>query len=119
MINKLKIYLLKLIFTGAILVTIPISLVFAAENSKTPESKTCSSSAYMSSRWNEDNDKTHNHKSLGYKKLICKTGREAYVLVNPTPQPTEYEYELINYLNEKVTEIDPDMCLIVDKFCEQ
>lgn len=82
-----------------------------------PQVYTCKTTIYMSSRWNKNNSITYSNDSLGYRKLICKTGREAFIFVKQPAQ--DFLFTLVNFSNEPITKVSVNMCGIVDNYCDK
>ncbi|MCJ8323691.1 MAG: hypothetical protein HRU29_07715 [Rhizobiales bacterium] len=123
--NNLRIWgAFKTTFILAIAIAIFAMAAFAprahAEESssspKLPRAANCETTIYMSSRWNKNNSITYSDDSLGYRKIICKTGREAFIFVKHRDQ--DFLFTLVDFANQPITNISSNMCGIVDDYCD-
>uniref|UniRef100_A0A2A4YYF3 DUF4189 domain-containing protein n=1 Tax=OCS116 cluster bacterium TaxID=2030921 RepID=A0A2A4YYF3_9PROT len=86
-----------------------------AENSTLPVRQNCAKAAYISDQWNKNTKTSNQNNALAYKKLICQSGREAFILIEAAAQ--NFSYRLIDHSNKKISEKDGQMCVIVSKYC--
>lgn len=88
-----------------------------AENITLPAQENCAKAAYISDQWNINTKKLSENNRLAYKKLICNSNREAFILIDK--KDADFSYELVDHLNKKISEKTNNMCQIVDKYCTQ
>lgn len=88
-----------------------------AENITLPAHENCAQAAYISDQWNTNTKKIDENKGLAYKKLICQSSREAFILIEKQEQ--DFSYELVNHSNQKISDKIDNMCFIVNKYCNQ
>lgn len=86
-----------------------------AKEKALPKYEKCNATVYLSAKWNPYTVKEKSNNPLGFKKLICKTGREAYLVVRA--DKAGYIYELVNHKYVKISTKDDNMCYIIDRFC--
>lgn len=116
---------LKTTFTLAFVATMaalsaPVLTVYAADVpsiANLPQVHKCKTTIYMSSRWNKNNAITYSHDSLGYRKLICKTGRQAFIFVQHPAQ--KFLFTLVDFSNQPLTNSSSNLCGIVDNYCDE
>lgn len=82
-----------------------------------PAQENCDEAAYISDQWNENTKKISENNGLAYKKLICNSNREAFILIEK--KDADFSYELVDHLNKKISKKADNMCHIVDKYCTQ
>lgn len=88
-----------------------------AESMTLPAHENCVQAAYISDQWNVNTKKLDENNGLAYKKLICESSREAFILIDQ--QTADFSYELVDHSNRKVSEKADNMCHIVNKYCSQ
>lgn len=108
---------IALLTTAWGLFSFPTFAADIAEHHILPQFKNCQSATYISDQWNEKTKKAIENKALAYKKLICTSGREAFILIQRDAK--KFNYKLVDHGNEKLSEKAADMCLIVNKYCSQ
>lgn len=113
---------IALLFTVASIVVASFShQVFAADISEKtvlPTSKACKSATYISDMWNEKTKRATKNNALAYKKLICNSGREAFILIMKDKNNQKYNYKLVDHSNAKMSEKGANMCQLVDQYCK-
>lgn len=88
-----------------------------AENIVLPAHENCAQAAYISDQWNINTKKIDENNKLAYKKLICQSSREAFILIEQ--KASKFSYELVDHTNKKIGEKADNMCFVVDKYCTQ
>lgn len=88
-----------------------------AEQTNLPARENCAKAAYISDQWNQNTKTSNENDALAYKKLICQSGREAFILIEQKAK--KFSFELIDHSHKKVSEKAGNMCVIVNKYCGQ
>lgn len=113
---------IALLFTVASIVAASFApQVFAADISEKavlPTSKACTSATYISNMWNEKTKKATKNNALAYKKLICNSGREAFILIMKDKNNQKHSYKLIDHSNANMSEKGANMCQLVNQYCK-
>ncbi|MBL1419242.1 MAG: hypothetical protein COC24_001905 [Alphaproteobacteria bacterium] len=91
--------------------------VDTVENITLPAQENCAEAAYISDQWNMNTEKLSKNDNLAYKKLICNSNREAFILIKK--KDANFSYELVDHLNKKISEKADNMCAVIDKYCTQ
>lgn len=119
MSNIVKTKILKLAVLTLVLGHVGFSALAADIGKKLvmPKHENCTTAEYLSNQWNVDTKRAKANDVLAYKKLICKTGREAFVLI--WQEDKKPAYKLVDHSNYKISENATKMCVIVDKYCNQ
>lgn len=91
-----------------------VSTGFAEQ--KLPDAQNCANVSYMSGAWNKGTSIDRDNKALGYKKLICMSGREAYILVKQ--KDGKYTYSLVNDRSVKLSPSTGKICKAVRHYCQ-
>lgn len=92
-----------------------ISSVSVIAAAALPAHENCKSATYISPQWNDNTKKSNKNKALAYKKLICKSGREAFILVQA--DKSTFSYWLIDHYERKISKKANNVCAIVNKYC--
>ncbi len=87
-----------------------------ADDAKLPEYETCQTIAYISQYWNIIDKNYIKNNTMALKKVICQSGKEAYLLVELNKN--QYQYTLSNHLKEILTKSNLNMCKMVNLYCE-
>lgn len=120
MVNLNKYNLVKNLARACASVVLVLGVAQAADIPKKlnlPKHVNCPTATYMSNQWNVDTKRSQQNNATAYKKLICSSGHEAFILI--FSKDNKISYKLVDHSNVKMSEKSSDMCKIVDNYCKK